>query len=109
MAFRMALKILTGQLSPVEIDLVGIGLMDYEPHPGAGNAVCSIEHLKQRHPIALGTLGREPFGHGKHAVLRFERVLDGPVAGSPTVSSGVPLTVEGYPLLHLNGFGALGL
>ena len=41
--------------------------------------------------------------------LRLERVLDGPVAGGPTVSCGMLLAVQGYPLLHLDGFDALSL
>ena len=74
-----------------------------------GPTVEGIEDSKHGHPIALHTASGEQFSHSERAVSGFHGVLNGSIAGSPTIGGSVVLAGQGYPFVPTNHFRALRL
>jgi hypothetical protein len=110
MSFRDGFKILGGEFPTIEIDVPGIGLMDYQPHGSTRHSIQSVQQIKEWNPISLDTTGGQKFRHGKDPGLRLHAVIDRTVTLCPAVCRRIPSPVERHPLFftYVSNFFTVG-
>ena len=79
----------SAKVTSVEVNAVGVGLVDDEPHRGAGDTIEGGQEVEERDAVAARSCRVEASGQLADARARQSRMTDRAVARGPAAEGGV--------------------